>query len=99
MLKAGNKIGTIKNAFSDVVKLRFGIEKLWVLFNLYPMIANTMNATLNEIKSEIVDNGVSYARLSNRLFHSNPKNIRKDTLNPINNTNFSVNPILFNLSI
>jgi hypothetical protein len=59
MLNARNNIGTIKNAFSDVVKSRFGIEKIGSLFALYPMITNTMKARLNEIKSEIVDSGVS----------------------------------------
>jgi hypothetical protein len=59
MLNAGNTIGTIKNAFSDVLKLRVGREKIEFLFHLYPIIANTMNTMLKEIKREIVDNGVS----------------------------------------
>jgi competence protein ComGC len=59
MLKAGKVIGTIKNAFSEVLRLRFGREKTGGLFVLYPMKANAMNARLNEIKREIVDNGVS----------------------------------------
>jgi hypothetical protein len=58
MLKAGNKIGTIKNAFSDVLKLISRREKTLFLFVLYAMIANTTNAILNEIKREIVDSGV-----------------------------------------
>lgn len=58
MLNAGNKIGTNKNAFSDVFKLRFGKEKRGSLFTLYPIAANTMNAILNEIKRGVVDNGV-----------------------------------------
>ena len=58
MLKAGNKIGTIKNAFSDVLKLRFGREKIGFLFILYPMIANTIITTLNEINNGTVANGV-----------------------------------------
>jgi hypothetical protein len=58
-LNAGNKIGTIKNAFSGVVKLRFGREKIGSLFVLYPMIVNTQNAILNEIKRERIVNGVS----------------------------------------
>jgi hypothetical protein len=59
MLNAGNKIGTIKNAFSDVLKLRFGRERTGYLFVLYPIIANTTNAILNEIKRGIVANGAS----------------------------------------
>ena len=62
------------------------------------MIANTTNAMLNAIKREIVDNGVSYPRLSDKLFINNPKSIKKEMLNPTDNTNFSVEPILFNLS-
>jgi hypothetical protein len=59
MLKAGNITGIIKNAFSDVFKLSFGSEKEKSLFTMYPIIANTMNARLNEIRRGIVDNGVS----------------------------------------
>jgi hypothetical protein len=59
MLNAGNKIGMLKNAFSGAVKLRFGREKIGVLFILYPIIANRINTILNEIKREIVDNGAS----------------------------------------
>jgi hypothetical protein len=50
MLNAGNITGTIKNAFSEVFKLRFGREKTRGLFALYPMIVNAMNTRLNEIK-------------------------------------------------
>ena len=59
MLSAGNKIGTIKNAFSDVLKSKFGREKRDSLFIMYPIIVNTMNARLNEIKRGIVASGVS----------------------------------------
>ena len=59
MLNAGNTIGTIKNAFSDVFKLRVGREKILFLFSLYPIIANVMNATLTGINKGIVANGVS----------------------------------------
>lgn len=99
MLNAGNKIGTIKKAFSDMLKLRLGREKTVFLFVLYPMIANTINARLNEINSGIVANGVSYPRASNELFSNNPKNIRNEMLSPTDNTAFSVELILFNLSI
>ena len=58
MLNAGKSTGTIKNAFSDVVKLRCGREKTGSLFILYPMIANMMNAMLNEINKGMVANGV-----------------------------------------
>ncbi|MGB3345741.1 MAG: hypothetical protein WBA71_00585 [Candidatus Humimicrobiia bacterium] len=58
ILSAGNKTGTIKNAFSDVLKLRFGREKIGSLFILYPIIANTINTILNEISNGIVANGV-----------------------------------------
>jgi hypothetical protein len=57
MLNAGNKIGIIKNVFSDVVKLRSGREKTAPLFILDTRIANRTNATLNEIKRGIIDNG------------------------------------------
>jgi hypothetical protein len=99
MLNAGNRIGTIKKAFSDVVRLRVGREKIGSLFVLYPIIANTTNARLNEIKREIVANGVSYPRLSDKLFTNNPKNIKNEILSPQDNINFSKNPILFNFSI
>ena len=59
MLNAGNKIGTIKKAFSDVFRSRFGREKIGSLFVLYTIIANVMKAILNDIKREIVDKGVS----------------------------------------
>ena len=58
MLNAGKNNGTIKNAFSDVLNSIFGREKVGSLFVLYAMIANTMNAILNEIKRERIDNGV-----------------------------------------
>ena len=98
MLSAGNRIGTTKNDFSDAVNSIFGRDKIGSLFILHPMIANTTNAMLNAIKREIVDNGVSYPRLSDKLFTNNPKNIRKEMLTPTNNTTFSVDPILSNLS-
>jgi hypothetical protein len=59
MLNAGNITGTIKNAFSEVFKLRFGREKTGGFFALYPMIVNAMNTRLNEIRRGIVDSGVS----------------------------------------
>jgi hypothetical protein len=59
MHSAGKKIGTIKKAFSDVVRSKFGKEDTESLFILYSVIANSINAILNEIKSEMVDNGVS----------------------------------------
>ena len=58
MLNAGNKIGTIKNAFSDVLKLRLGKEKFVFLVVLYPIAANTINARLNEINNGTIDSGV-----------------------------------------
>ena len=95
-LNAGNKTGTIKNAFSAVVKLRFGREKIGFLFILYPAAPKTMNARLKEIKRGIVANGVSYPLLRDKLFINNPKNIRNEMLNPTDNTNCSVEPILSN---
>jgi hypothetical protein len=69
ILNAGNITGTIKNAFSDVVKLRlckrffpqkFVLIKLFPkVLVLYPMIPKIINAILNEIKRGIIDNGVS----------------------------------------
>ena len=99
ILNAGNNIGTIKNAFSDVLKLRFGRENIGPLFILYPIIANTINARLNEIKIGMVANGVLYLRIGNKLFINNPKNIRKETLNPTDKTNFFVYSILFSFKI
>jgi hypothetical protein len=37
--------------------------------------------------------------VSDKLFINNPKNIRKEMLNPTASTNFSVEPILFNFKI
>ena len=60
MLNAGNKNGTIKNAFSDLLKLKFGIaNENASLFVLYPTIQSKIMATLNEIKRGIVDSGVA----------------------------------------
>ena len=59
MLNAGNITGTIKNAFSDALKLRFGKEKIGSLFILCPIIANVIKAILNEINKGMVANGVS----------------------------------------
>jgi hypothetical protein len=58
MLNAGNITGTIKNAFSDVLKVSFGREQIGSLFTLHPIIANAMNAILNEIKRGVVAKGV-----------------------------------------
>ena len=71
MLNAGNKTGAVKNAFSDTLKLRFGNQffrprdptssRLDVLIKLFPkvLIANTMNAILNEINNGMVAKGLS----------------------------------------
>ena len=59
MLNAGNKIGTIKNAFSDVFKFKFGRAKKSSLFTLYPTAANTTSVRLNEINNGMVANGDS----------------------------------------
>jgi len=58
MLSAGKNMGIIKNAFSDVLRLRFGRENISFLFILYPTITNIMNTISNEIRREIIDNGV-----------------------------------------
>jgi hypothetical protein len=71
-LNAGNNTGTIKNAFSDVLKFRLGkqflqkpnfeeIEGFTIFFSkiFNPIIANAMNAMLNEIRRGMVANGVS----------------------------------------
>jgi hypothetical protein len=58
MLSAANITGTIKNAFSDVLRLTFGRVKTASLFNLYATIANKTNAIVNEINSGMVDSGV-----------------------------------------
>jgi hypothetical protein len=99
MLNAGNKIGMIKKAFSDMVKSKFGKGKMASLFIRYAIKISAIAARLNEINSGIVDNGISYPKLSDKLFSNNPKNIRKEMLNPTDNTNFSVKPILFNFRI
>jgi len=95
MLNAGNITGTIKNAFSDMLILRFGKEKRSSLFTLYPITANTMNAILNEINRGTVNNGVLYPRPSDKLFIDNPKNIKREMLSPTDKTVFSVSPSLF----
>ena len=57
MLSAGNITGTIKKAFSDVVKLRFGREKTTFLFIRYAMKVSAIVARLNEINNGTVDSG------------------------------------------
>jgi hypothetical protein len=57
MLNAGNRMGTIKKAFSDVVKSKFGKEKMASLFIRYAIKVSAIAARLNEINSGIVDNG------------------------------------------
>jgi hypothetical protein len=47
----------------------------------------------------MVANGVSWLMVSNELFNNNPKSITKETLSPIDNTKFSVNPVLFNFMV
>ena len=96
MLNAGNKIGTIKNIFSDVFKLRLGREQIGPLFSRYAIKISANATRLNEIKREVVDNGLSYPRLSDKLFNNKPKNIKKAMLIPQLNINFSKKSILFN---
>jgi hypothetical protein len=57
MLNAGNKIGTIKNAFSDMSKLQSGRENMLFLFVRYATRVNTIAATLNEINNGTIDSG------------------------------------------
>ncbi len=99
ILNAGKNIGTIKKAFSNVLKFRFGREKIGSLFVLNPIIANMMNIILNEIKRGIVANGVSYPRLSDKTFIINPKNIKNEMLSPQDKMNFSKKSIfiIFNI--
>ena len=60
MLSAGNKIGTIKDIFSATFRLKLGItNENASLFVLYPIIISKINARLNEMKREVIDNGVS----------------------------------------
>lgn len=59
MLNAGNKIGTINNAFSDAFKLKSGREKVRFLFVQYAVRINEIAAILNEINKKIVDSGDS----------------------------------------
>jgi hypothetical protein len=99
MLKAGNKIGMIKNTLSDMLKLIVGREKTVSLLTISPMIVNIINARLNEIKSDTIANGVSYPRLASKLFTNNPKNIKKEMLSPTDNTSLSVSSILYNFRI
>ena len=99
MLKAGNIIGTIKNAFSDVLRLRFGREKTVFLFIRYATRVSAIAARLNVINIGTVDSGDLYPKPSDELFSNNPKNIKNEMLSPTDNTNFSVNPNLFNFSI
>ena len=57
MLNAGNKIGTIKNAFSDMLKFRLGRGKMTFLFIRYATRISAIAARLNEINSGTVDSG------------------------------------------
>ena len=59
ILNAGNKIGTIKNAFSDVLKLSFGREQIGPLFSRYAIKISAIATRLNEINNEMVVSGVS----------------------------------------
>ena len=59
ILSAGNRIGMIKNDFSEEVKFKFGSEKICSSFILYPIIARKINDILNEIKRVVIDKGVS----------------------------------------
>ena len=99
MLSAGNKIGTIRNAFSDVLKLKLGKEKATFLSIRYTTIISAITARLKHISSGTVDSGDLYPKLSDKLFSNSPKNIKNEMLNPTDNTTFSVDSILFNLSI
>jgi hypothetical protein len=58
-LNTGNKIGAIKNAFSDVVKLRLDIDMTESLFIRYSIVVNIMIAVFKQIRSGVVANGVS----------------------------------------
>ena len=58
-LNTGNKIGAIKNAFSDVVKLRLDIDMTKSLFIIYSIAVNIMIAVFKQIRSGVVANGVS----------------------------------------
>jgi len=58
-LNTGNKIGAIKNAFSDVVKLRLDIDMTESLFIIYSIAVNIMIAVFKQIRSGVVANGVS----------------------------------------
>jgi hypothetical protein len=60
MLNAGKVTGTIKNAFSDVFKLRFGREKIEFSFHLYPIIVNTMNTMLMIMAFHNQDRAINY---------------------------------------
>ena len=59
MLNAGNKIGTIKNTLSEVLKLQSGKEKAVFLFIRYATRVSAITAILNEINNGTVANGVS----------------------------------------
>ena len=57
MLNAGNITGTIKNAFSDVLKLIPGKEKTAFLFTRYTTRISAIAARLNQKSTEPVDSG------------------------------------------
>lgn len=99
MLNAGKNMGTIKNAFSDVLKLISGREKTVFLFARYITMINATVARLSEINNGTVDSGVLYPKHGNKLFNNNPNNSKNDMLSPTDNTNFSVSPSLFNFSV
>jgi hypothetical protein len=101
MLSVGKSNGTAKDTFSIGFKLKskVGIDAVQFLFSLYPVISKKIITMLSEVMRGTVDKGVEYSKLSNRLFSSSPKNMRKEMLSPHECMSFSRKLSLFNLNI
>jgi hypothetical protein len=99
MLNRRNKAGKSQKAFSFASNLKPAKSNEKSLFLLYPMMAKIMTNTLKENTTDVVDKGVAYPRAKYTELIKRPKNIRKATLRPTDNTNLSVSPGLFNFSV
>jgi hypothetical protein len=101
MLSVGKSSGMAKNSFSIGFNLKSKVRICAVQFlpNIYPTISKKIRAALSEIMRGVVDKGAEYPKLSDRLFSSSPKNIRKEMLSPHESMSFSRKLNLFNLNI
>jgi hypothetical protein len=101
MLSVGKSSGTAKNSFSIWFKLKSKVRigSVQFLCDIYSIIKREIRAILSEIMRGVVDKGFEYPKLSNRLFNSSPKNIRKEMLSPHESMSFSRKLSLFNLNV